>query len=59
MFHGTYYPKQCNPLLSLWKETKFHNRIDSPAWRWPIDSGRIITLIVEVLETETETDDIS
>ena len=51
-----YYPKKCK---TLWKETKFYNRIDSPAWRWPIDSGRIITLIVEVLGTKTDPVDIS
>ena len=29
----------------LWKETKFHNRIDTSAWRRPIDSEWIITLV--------------
>ena len=32
----------------MWKETKFLNRIDTPAWRQPIDLEWRITLVVEL-----------
>ena len=58
MFDGTYLLTENGSLLSktmqtLWKETKFHNRIDTPAFRRPIDSEWRITLVVEL------SDDIS
>ena len=37
--------KQCKR-CALWKETKFHNSIDTFAWRRPVDSKWRITLVL-------------
>ena len=39
------YPKQCKR-CALWKETKFHNSIDTLAWRRPVDSKWRNTLVL-------------